>query len=107
MTGTGNACLALGLSLVAGLASPPAFAHAPQPQAVCTTLPRMGWISADEVENHLRREGYQLLRLRITNEACFLALVTNTGGQQMELRIHPANGALLGPPRRSQPGPTR
>lgn len=71
----------------------PAFAQ----QQVCTNLPRYGWVSAEEIEARLKSAGYQLLRLRITNEACYAALVVNTIGQMMELRIHPATNEVLPP----------
>lgn len=62
---------------------------------LCTHLPRYGWVSAEEVEASLKRAGYKLLRLRITNEACYLALVVNSGGQRLEMRLHPASSEIL------------
>lgn len=62
---------------------------------LCTHLPRYGWVSVEEVEASLKRAGYRLLRLRITNEACYLALVVNAGGQRLEMRLHPASSEIL------------
>ncbi|MGL5448491.1 MAG: PepSY domain-containing protein [Rhabdaerophilum sp.] len=62
---------------------------------LCTHLPRYGWVSAEEVEARLMRAGYKLLRLRITNEACYLALVANSEGKRLELRLHPASSEIL------------
>lgn len=83
------------LLVMAALASGPAFAGAPQ--SPCTNLPRFGWVSSEEVEARLRQSGFQLLRLRITNEACYTALVTDAAGQKMELRIHPGTSEVLAP----------
>lgn len=91
----GNAGVATLLFALVAVVATPVLAGGPA--TLCTNLPRVGWVSAEEVEGHLRREGYQLLRLRVSNEACFIALVANGRGQQLELRVHPANGALLGP----------
>ncbi len=77
------------------------------PTAICTQVPRQGWVSVDEIEGQLRREGYQLLRVRITNESCIVALVENGQGKQLELRIHPANGEWLGPPQQPMPPRSR
>jgi hypothetical protein len=103
--GTRNASFALGLLLLASLSPFPAFAN--PAQTLCTNLPRVGWISADEIEDRLRRDGFQLQKLRVTNEACFVALVTNASGEKLELRIHPGNGTLLGPPEQPQPARAR
>jgi hypothetical protein len=62
---------------------------------LCTHLPRYGWVSVEEVEARLKSAGYKLLRLRITNEACYLALVVNSGGQRLEMRLHPASSEIL------------
>lgn len=62
---------------------------------VCTHLPRFGWVSAEEVEARLEKAGFKLLRLRITNEACYAALVRTGGGQVLELRVHPATSEVM------------
>jgi hypothetical protein len=62
---------------------------------VCTHLPRFGWVSAEEVEARLEKVGFKLLRLRITNEACYAALVRNGSGQVLELRVHPATSEVM------------
>ncbi len=72
------------------------------PAPICTQVPGSAGFRR-EIEGQLRRDGYQLLRVRITNEACIVALVENAQGKQLELRIHPANGALLGPPQQPSP----
>jgi hypothetical protein len=33
--------------------------------------------------------------MRITSEACYLALVENAEGQQLELRLHPSSSNIL------------
>ncbi|MCU0819244.1 MAG: PepSY domain-containing protein [Beijerinckiaceae bacterium] len=105
MIGPRNASYALGLLLVASFLPIPALASSSQ--TLCTNLPRVGWISADEIEDRLRRDGFQLQKLRMTNEACFVALVTNASGEKLELRIHPGNGERLGPPEQPLPPRTR
>lgn len=65
------------------------------PTTICTNLPRYGWVSSEEIEAQLKRAGYQLLRLRITNEACYAALVVNAAGKRQELLIHPGTSEVL------------
>ncbi len=103
MTGLLKSCIVIGILSVA-LPAPVSLAQS-LPTAICTQVPRLGWVSVEEIEGQLRREGYQLLRVRITNESCIVALVENGQGKQLELRIHPANGEWLGPPQ--QPMPAR
>jgi hypothetical protein len=62
---------------------------------VCTHLPRLGWVSAEEVEARLNGAGFKLLRLRITNEACYAALVRNRRGEVLEIRVHPATSQIM------------
>jgi hypothetical protein len=78
-------------ALVMGLLWPPPAWAAP----VCTHLPRFGWVSVEEVGARLERSGFKLLRLRITNEACYAALVRNGRGEVLELRIHPATSQIM------------
>lgn len=80
---------------VAGLVADrflPEPAHA---TPVCTHLPRVGWVSVEEVGARLERAGFKLLRLRITNEACYAALVRDGRGEVLELRIHPATSQIM------------
>ncbi|MBN8534164.1 MAG: PepSY domain-containing protein [Rhizobiales bacterium] len=79
------------MGIVLGLSWPGSLRAAP----ICTHLPRFGWVSAEEVEAFLERAGFRLLRLRITNEACYAALVRNERGQILELRIHPATSQIM------------
>lgn len=85
-----NSGLVLASWLVAMMANAPAYS-----MPVCTHLPRFGWVSAEEVEARLEKAGFKLLRLRITNEACYAALVRNTSGQVLELRVHPATSEVM------------
>lgn len=62
---------------------------------VCAHLPRLGWVSAEEVEARLKGAGFKLLRLRITNEACYAALVRNRRGEVLEIRVHPATSQIM------------
>ncbi len=71
--------------------------HASRP---CTTAPRYGWVSVEEVGARLEREGYRLLRLRVSNEACFLALVEKADGATYEMVLHPATNEQIEPMRR-------
>lgn len=64
---------------------------------LCTHLPRYGWVSLEEVEARLKSAGFKLLRLRITNEACYLATVENAAGLIFDLRVHPATSEILFP----------
>ena len=73
----------------------PALASGP-----CTTAPRYGWVSVEEVGARLEREGYRLLRLRVSNEACFLALVEKADGATYEMVLHPATNEQIEPMRR-------
>jgi hypothetical protein len=84
----------LGLAVAALMLCPLTPGQA-QATALCTHLPRFGWVSAEEVGARLERAGFTLLRLRITNEACYAALVRNTRGEVLELRIHPATSQIM------------
>lgn len=105
MTRAANSRVVTGL-LWATLLAPVSVAHS-MPTPICTQPPRIGWISVEQIEGQLRRDGYQLLRVRISNESCIIALVENGEGKQLELRIHPANGEVLGPPEQPQPARIR
>lgn len=61
----------------------------------CTNLPRQGWVSVGEVESRLQASGFRLLRLRISNKACYTALVSDAEGRRLELLLHPASSAIL------------
>lgn len=86
--------LGLGLMVVLG---PLAGGPVPAGSQVCTSQPRYGWVSVAEIEARLKTAGWRLIRMRITNEACYAALVMNTRGQVVELRIHPATSQVLLP----------
>lgn len=86
-----------GLCFLIAAALQSGMALANPPPILCTNLPRYGWVSSEEIEARLKRAGFQLLRLRITNEACYAALVTNSAGQMQELRIHPGTSEVLPP----------
>lgn len=75
----------------------PATAAAGSPHGPCTNLPRFGWVSSDEIEARLKQLGYQLLRLRITSDACYSALVTGPAGHRLELLIHPGTSKVISP----------
>jgi hypothetical protein len=77
--------IALGLCAVALASAAP----------LCTNRPRYGWVSVEEVEARLRDAGFRLLRLRVTNEACYSALVINSEGEKLEMRLHPASSDIL------------
>ncbi|MCA3594702.1 MAG: PepSY domain-containing protein [Methylobacterium sp.] len=74
-----------------------ATAAAGSPHGPCTNLPRFGWVSFDEIEARLAQSGYQLLRLRITSDACYSALVTSPAGHRLELIIHPGTSKVISP----------
>ncbi|CAN1540320.1 PepSY domain containing protein [Rhabdaerophilaceae bacterium] len=67
---------------------------------VCTIVPGHGWVSAEEVEGRLGRAGYRLLQLRVSNEACLVALVERSDGAKYQLLLHPATSEQLQPGRR-------
>lgn len=84
-----SGCIAAGLMMGLLWLKP---AHA---SPVCTHLPRFGWVSAEEVEARLNGAGFKLLRLRVTNEACYAALVRNRRGEVLEIRVHPATSKIM------------
>lgn len=89
-----NTALTLALALSASLISFSKGARA-QRLEICSHIPRYGWVSVVEVEARLKAGGFRLLRLRITNEACYLALVENAGGEKLEMRLHPGSSEIL------------
>lgn len=94
---TSRQSVAAGLGLVAmAIAAPTLPAIAATAALHCAHVPRIGWVSAGEIETRLRAEGLHMLRLRVSSEACIIALVSNARGDRFEMRVHPVSGDVIG-----------
>ncbi len=65
------------------------------PTPFCNSLPRMDWLSAEEVELQLKAQGLQLVRLRMADDKCYAVRVRNAAGKTFDLIIHPVTAEIV------------
>jgi hypothetical protein len=61
----------------------------------CASLPRLHWLSAEEVELRLRERGYHLVRLRMGDDKCYAAVVRDSGGRLRDFLMHPVTAEIV------------
>ncbi|TCS33505.1 hypothetical protein EDC30_11636 [Paucimonas lemoignei] len=62
--------------------------------SACTDTPRDKWLPQKEIQAKLEKQGYSIKRLKAEN-SCYEAHVTGKDGKKAELKINPADGAVL------------
>ena len=62
----------------------------------CASLPRLQWLSAEEVEARLRKRGFNLVRLRLADDKCYRVVVRDSGGRLHDLLMHPVTAEIVG-----------
>lgn len=60
----------------------------------CTDAPRGKWLQQQDVKTRLEKQGYHVKRLK-EDDGCYEAHVTGKDGKKAELKINPANGAVI------------
>lgn len=61
----------------------------------CASLPRLQWLSAEEVEARLRERGFNLVRLRLADDKCYRVVVRDSGGRLHDLLMHPVTAEIV------------
>lgn len=64
-------------------------------QAYCASLPRLHWLSAQEVELRLRERGYHLVQLRMGDDKCYAAVVRGADGRLRNFLMHPVTADIV------------
>ncbi|KAF0231453.1 MAG: hypothetical protein FD175_754 [Beijerinckiaceae bacterium] len=65
------------------------------PNPFCASVPRLNWLSAEEVEMRLREQGLSLVRLRLADDKCYAVLVRDASGQTRDLILHPVTAEIV------------
>ena len=60
----------------------------------CTDLPRDKWLAQQDVKAKLEKQGYSVQRMK-ADDGCYEAQVKGKDGKKTELKINPANGAVV------------
>ena len=61
----------------------------------CASLPRLQWLSAEEVGSRLKVHGFDLVRLRLANDKCYQVVVRDSGGRLRDFLIHPVTADIV------------
>ena len=84
--------LLLLLLMVSVLSGGPLLAASP---IYCASLPRLQWLSAEEVEASLKERGFNLIRLRLADDKCYRVVVRDAGGKLHDLLLHPVTAKIV------------
>lgn len=65
------------------------------PNPFCASVPRLNWLSAEEVELRLKEQGLSLVRLRLADDKCYAVQVRDASGQTRDLIVHPVTAEIM------------
>jgi hypothetical protein len=61
----------------------------------CASVPRQGWISAEEVSMRLMEIGFRLVRLRMADDKCYAIVARDVDGKIHDLVMHPVTSEIM------------
>lgn len=61
----------------------------------CASLPRIHWLSAEEIGERLRAAGLEVVRVRLADDRCYAVDARDEVGKLRRLLVHPVSADII------------
>lgn len=61
----------------------------------CHSLPRLYWLSSEEVDSRVRELGFRLVRIRMADDRCYAVQARHIDGRVLDLIMHPVSAQII------------
>lgn len=78
--------------LTATLLALSSLAHA---GPTCTDVPQAQWIAEQTFQDQLKRDGYEIMKFKVTSGQCYEIYGKDKSGQKVEIYFNPVDGKIV------------
>lgn len=61
----------------------------------CHSLPRLYWLSSEEIDSRVRELGFRLVRIRMADDRCYAVRARHADGRMLDLIMHPVSAQII------------
>jgi hypothetical protein len=61
----------------------------------CASVPRINWLSAEEVGDRLRAAGFEIVRVRLADDRCYAVEARDEVGRLRKFLVHPVSADII------------